>query len=159
MNNIINILQAKIKRDKNKLIVYRFLDWFFSILIAILNITLISIAIYTLVNLIHITNLHKKNPTEQYKIDASFYLLIALVILIITSLMLTIVLAVYKQNTNQATYKKLYSTLKYVQTKYEANKITYEQYQDTIEQLYQRAKYKNKFVIKKIVKDEMVKWG
>ncbi|QNM93733.1 hypothetical protein H9M94_00440 [Mycoplasma sp. Pen4] len=157
MDKIFKFLQHKIKVDERKFLTYRILDWLFSIIIGILNISTISLAIYTLVELI---NYRDNNTIQDSKpFYASFYMLITLVILIITSFTLTITLAIYKQNTRQSDYRRIYNTLKYIQNKHDAKQINDETFEQFVDRLWQRASVKNKLIIKDIITEHFTSKG
>ncbi|VEU70392.1 hypothetical protein [Mycoplasmopsis glycophila] len=153
-NKLIKALNKKVQNDNLKLKLCKISDALISALIAVINISIITIAIITLVKLINYRNIHK-NEVD----NSSFVILVVLTVLILTSFFITIVLAIYKHNTRQNEYKKIYNTLRYLEVKYDSGEIDENQLNKYVNQLWEKANSKTKIVITQIIKDQITSGG
>ncbi|QDF64748.1 hypothetical protein [Mycoplasma nasistruthionis] len=151
MNSVIKHLQEKLNQDSKKLRLYRFLDSLVSLVIACLNISTVAIASVALYKLV---DLNKDNS-----ISVSFILILLLTIFIIFSFFLNLFLAIYRFNTKNALYKKIYNTINYLQLKYQANQITDQELETVLETLWNEISKKKKLVIKDIIRQELQSGG
>ncbi|RIV16319.1 hypothetical protein [Mycoplasmopsis gallopavonis] len=157
MNKLIKALNKKIISDRRKLKIYKILDTLISISIAAFNLSIIIVAIITLITLIRYKNRHSEiaNQISQN----SFWTLVALTSLIIIAFIITIVLAIYKYNSRQNEYKKIYNTLRYLQIKHDAGEINDEKLNEFVNKLWIKATTKTKLTVSKIIKDQITSGG
>ncbi|WP_406614580.1 hypothetical protein ACJA23_01360 [Mycoplasma corogypsi] len=153
MKEVTKYLNKLLNKEKFRWKLYKILDIIFSTLILLMNLTTISLAIYTLVILVD------KQQHSGKSFDFSIYILVTLVVLILLSFILTITLAIYKQNTRQNEYNKIYNTLKHLEIKYYANKFDRETFEKYLNMLWENSKHKRKLVITKIIASELKKGG
>ncbi|VEU76937.1 hypothetical protein [Mycoplasmopsis columbina] len=149
MESIIENLKNKIKKDQKKLKLYNFWERILSILITILNIVVISIAIYTLTYLFKIR--------ETNKSDSVFVIIFILVFFMVSSFFLNIFLEIYKTNSRYREYKKIKNTLYYLTTKYKSKLISEDDLEHFADLLWTKATTKKKIIIKDIIIDQLKK--
>ncbi|WLP85794.1 hypothetical protein [Mycoplasma seminis] len=152
MNQVIEILKNKLKKDEKRLKRYKLLDDIFSVLIALLNISAIVLASIVLSKLIKIDN--KPNTTDRVNYES--YLLVALLAsFIIISFFLNLFIAIYRYNTHSDLYKKIYNTICYIQIKYDNGQISQQAMNNIIDALFQQASTRKKIVIAEVLKNEL----
>lgn len=154
MNTILKTINKKLKKDQTKLRIYKLLDRLISFIIAVLNISVLFIAIYALIKLVRINTTEADNMKD---IKFSFYLILVFVIFIICSFILTIALEVYKNNSRYQEYKKVYNTMEHLLVKEAQGLISEEELIITIDALWEKASTKRKIVIKQIVQNQLEK--
>ncbi|QIW62465.1 hypothetical protein [Mycoplasmopsis gallinacea] len=154
MNTILKTINKKLKKDHTKLRIYKLLDRLISFIIAVLNISVLFIAIYALIKLVRINTTEADNMKD---IKFSFYLILVFVIFIICSFILTIALEVYKNNSRYQEYKKVYNTMEHLLVKEAQGIISEEELIITIDALWEKASAKRKIVIKQIVQNQLEK--
>ncbi|AKA49720.1 hypothetical protein VO56_00245 [Mycoplasmopsis gallinacea] len=154
MNTILKTINKKLKKDQTKLRIYKLLDRLISLIITVLNLSVLFIAIYALIKLVRINTTEADNMKD---IKFSFYLILVFVIFIICSFILTIALEVYKNNSRYQEYKKIYNTMEHLLVKEAQGLISEEELIITIDALWEKASTKRKIVIKQIVQNQLEK--
>ncbi|MEE3928535.1 hypothetical protein V2E24_03010 [Mycoplasmopsis ciconiae] len=153
MDKIIEALVKKIKQDEKRLKRVQIFDRLLSLIITLLNLTVVAIAVTTLVILVRLL----EDKKDQNISKSSFYLLIVLVSFILSNFFLTIFIEVYKKNMRDVKYKKIQNTLLDLYIKYQSNVITEEELDQYINILYTKLKRKSKIVVADIVKEQLQK--
>ncbi|MHA3802023.1 hypothetical protein [Mycoplasma sp. VS30B] len=154
MQEILNNLNKKLAKDKKRLKLYKLLDDLFSLIIAFLNIAAIVLASIAL------SILSKQEPNSEKPEDIDSYLnVIALASFIIISFFLNLFIAVYRYNTHCDLYKKINSTISYLQVKYNANEISTETMENIIDALWAQASTRKKIIIAEVLKSELTNGG
>ncbi|MHA3796175.1 hypothetical protein [Mycoplasma sp. Z463D] len=154
MQEILNNLNKKLAKDKKRLKLYKLLDDLFSLIIAFLNIAAIVLASIAL------SILSKQEPNSERPEDIDSYLnVIALASFIIISFFLNLFIAVYRYNTHCDLYKKINSTISYLQVKYNANEISTETMVNIIDALWAQASTRKKIIIAEVLKSELTNGG
>ncbi|VEU58292.1 Uncharacterised protein [Mycoplasmopsis gallinacea] len=148
------MINKKLKKDQTKLRIYKLLDRLISLIITILNLSVLFIAIYALIKLVRINTTEADNMKD---IKFSFYLILVFVIFIICSFILTIALEVYKNNSRYQEYKKIYNTMEHLLVKEAQGLISEEELIITIDALWEKASTKRKIIIKQIVQNQLEK--
>lgn len=154
MNTILKMINKKLKKDQTKLRIYKLLDRLISLIITVLNLSVLFIAIYALIKLVRINTTEADNMKD---IKFSFYLILVFVIFIICSFILTISLEVYKNNSRYQEYKKIYNTMEHLLVKEAQGLISEEELIITIDALWEKASTKRKIIIKQIVQNQLEK--
>ncbi|WP_025755635.1 hypothetical protein [Mycoplasmopsis cricetuli] len=152
MKKFISTLNSKITEDKRKLRRVLFFDKFFSVLILFLNLSLLGIAITALVKLI---NLIKSN--KDHKVEISQVILIVLVVFIILSFVLTLIIAIYKANTQYQRYRKIRNTAIDLGIKYKHKIITKEEFTNYLKVLLIQLSKKEKIKLTTVLKKQLTR--
>ncbi|MFV8499473.1 hypothetical protein ACNQ1M_00030 [Mycoplasma sp. VS424B] len=154
MQEIIKNLTKKLEKDKRRLRRYKMLDDLFSVLIAFLNIAAIVLASLAL------SILSKETPNKQSQDDYKSYInVVVLASFIIISFFLNLFIAIYRYNTHSDLYKKIYTTISYLQVKYNANEISTETMDNIIDALWKQASTRKKIIIAEVLKSELTNGG
>ncbi|MBN3534677.1 hypothetical protein [Mycoplasma procyoni] len=150
MHIIVKKLREKQNNDRRKLKLYSIMDGIVSFLIIGTNLSSIITAIIALVHLSVILSEDKAANTS-----ISFIFLVTFVVLLIASFILTLSLSIYRYNSNKEEYEKILNTLNYIKQKYEARKLSDEEFAKIIDVLWEKATTKRKIVIKKVLSNEL----
>lgn len=150
MERFLHALKEKITKDQVNLKRILLLDKLFSILILLLNLSLLGVAITTLVILVR-----KGLEAQSIFSEPSFIILLILVIFIISSFILTVVLAIYRANSKYHRYKKIKNTLIDLGIKYQSGVISEEELTQYLNVLYDKLNKKHKVVFSNVVKEQL----
>ncbi|WP_036464707.1 DUF4231 domain-containing protein [Mycoplasmopsis sturni] len=150
MERFLRALKEKITKDQVNLKRILLLDKLFSISILLLNLSLLGVAITTLVILVR-----KGLETQSTFSEPSFIILLILVIFIISSFILTVVLAIYRANSKYHRYKKIKNTLIDLGIKYQSGVISEEELTQYLNVLYDKLNKKHKVAFSNVVKEQL----
>lgn len=150
MERFLRALKEKITKDQVNLKRILLLDKLFSISILLLNLSLLGVAITTLVILVR-----KGLETQSTFSEPSFIILLILVIFIISSFILTVVLAIYRANSKYHRYKKIKNTLIDLGIKYQSGVISEEELTQYLNVLYDKLNKKHKVAFINVVKEQL----